>query len=162
MAIILANGKFDILHAGHFNLLMYCRKLAGENGMLIVLIDSDARIKKNHGSPPIFHQSVRKENLEMIQGQDHRWVIRERGNQPSPSFALIDSVETFDSDEELIDLIKRIGPDYLVKGDDWTGKTVIGADIVPCLLFKTVKTSLNEKMSSSTIVKTILERNGLR
>lgn len=162
MAIIVTNGKFDVLHAGHFNLLSHCRKFAGDQGMLVVLIDSDARIKTISGSKPIFSQEVRKENLEMLNGFMHRFVTKERGDQPSPSLAMIDVVEIFDSDDELIDFIGRVNPDYIVKGDDWEGKPVIGSHIAPVVFFKTVKNSISEKMSSSTIVKTILERNGLR
>lgn len=162
MAIILTNGKFDCLHAGHFNLLTYCRKFAGDQGMLVVLIDSDARIKANHGSKPIFSQEVRKENLEMLNGFTHRFVMKERSDQPTPSNAMVDLVEIFHSDDDLIDWIGRINPDFIVKGDDWQGKTIIGSHLAPVVFFKTVKNSLSEKISSSTIVKTILERNGLR
>jgi bifunctional ADP-heptose synthase (sugar kinase/adenylyltransferase) len=45
-------------------------------------------------------------------------------------FALkyVDRVETFDTAQELIDLIKGFEPDVMVKGSDYQGQPIIGAE----------------------------------
>jgi D-beta-D-heptose 7-phosphate kinase/D-beta-D-heptose 1-phosphate adenosyltransferase len=45
-------------------------------------------------------------------------------------FALkyVDRVETFDTDQELIDLIKGFKPDVMVKGSDYRDRPIIGAE----------------------------------
>jgi bifunctional ADP-heptose synthase (sugar kinase/adenylyltransferase) len=45
-------------------------------------------------------------------------------------FALkyVDRVETFDSDEELTQLIKNFNPDVMVKGSDYRDQPIIGAE----------------------------------
>jgi D-beta-D-heptose 7-phosphate kinase/D-beta-D-heptose 1-phosphate adenosyltransferase len=45
-------------------------------------------------------------------------------------FALkyVDRVETFNSDQELIDLIKSFKPDVMVKGSDYRNRPIIGAE----------------------------------
>jgi D-beta-D-heptose 7-phosphate kinase/D-beta-D-heptose 1-phosphate adenosyltransferase len=45
-------------------------------------------------------------------------------------FALksVDRVETFDSDEELTQLIKNFDPDVMVKGSDYRDRPIIGAE----------------------------------
>jgi D-beta-D-heptose 7-phosphate kinase/D-beta-D-heptose 1-phosphate adenosyltransferase len=40
----------------------------------------------------------------------------------------VDRIETFDSDQELIDLIKNFDPDVMVKGGDYRDKPIIGAE----------------------------------
>jgi bifunctional ADP-heptose synthase (sugar kinase/adenylyltransferase) len=40
----------------------------------------------------------------------------------------VDRVETFDSDEELTQLIKNFDPDVMVKGSDYRGQPIIGSE----------------------------------
>ena len=107
MTKVVVNGTFDIIHLGHLRLLDYARSLP--NSYVLVLADSDRRIKqlKGNGRP-----------------------INTEYERCSLLFALksVDRVETFDSDEELIKLIKDFEPDVMVKGSDYRGKPIIGAE----------------------------------
>lgn len=142
--IIFLNGNFDILHSGHFNLLNFCRTLAGPNGKVIVGIDSDRRISQLKGSiRPICRQDIRLINLRILKFMD------------SP---MVDEIKIFDSDEELYNLIKTTSPDIIVKGDDWKGKKVIGDDISKIHFYK-CSTNYYGKISTSKIIEMVLDKN---
>ena len=99
---VIVNGTFDILHVGHLKLLEYAKSLGDH---LTVAIDTDRRIKTKKGeSRPINNEYERKTMLEHLKS--------------------VDRVVIFDSDEELIDLVKN--SDIMVKGSDYKGKSVIG------------------------------------
>ena len=107
MTKVVVNGTFDILHLGHLKLLEYARGFP--NSYVLVLTDSDRRIKELKGNErPINNEYERSSML----------------------FALkyVDRVEIFDTDQELIDLIKRFEPDIMVKGSDYQDKPIIGAE----------------------------------
>lgn len=107
MTKVVVNGTFDIVHLGHLKLLEYARSFS--NSYVLVLTDSDRRIKQ-------------------LKGNDR--PINNEYERCSLLFALkyVDRVETFDSDEELIKLIKDFEPDVMVKGSDYQDKPIIGAD----------------------------------
>ena len=107
MTKVVVNGTFDILHLGHLKLLEYARGFP--DSYVLVLTDSDRRIKELKGNNrPINNEYERSSML----------------------FALkyVDRVEIFDTDQELIDLIKRFEPDIMVKGSDYQDKPIIGAE----------------------------------
>jgi len=102
--IAFTNGCFDILHEGHIFSLSQAAK---EADCLIVGVNSDASVTRLKG--------------------DHRPI----NNQHSRSLVLaslliVDAVITFDEDTPL-ELIKKVLPDVLVKGGDYTIDTTVGA-----------------------------------
>jgi rfaE bifunctional protein nucleotidyltransferase chain/domain len=102
MKTIFVNGTFDIVHRGHIELLNYAKSLGD---YLIVVIDSDERVKKLKGEKrPI-------NNLE-----DRLFLLK--------NLKSVDEVVSFNTDEELVDLIKKC--DIMVKGSDYKGKSVLG------------------------------------
>lgn len=106
MKKIFVNGSFDILHRGHIELLKYAKHLGD---VLVVAIDTDDRIQQLKGSSrPINNQWDRKFVLENIRS--------------------VDDVCLFGSDAELVALIQEYAPDVMVKGSDYIGKTIIGAE----------------------------------
>lgn len=107
MTKVVVNGTFDILHLGHLKLLEYASGFP--DSYVLVLIDSDRRIKE-------------------LKGNDR--PINNEYERSSMLFALkyVDRVEVFDTDQELIDLIKRFEPDIMVKGSDYQDKPIIGAE----------------------------------
>lgn len=128
---------------------MYCRELAGPHGKLIVALDTDERIKKNDPKLPIFNQDIRLINLD---------VLKVNGNP------IVDRITMFTTDDDLREIIRVNKPDYIVKGDEWKGKEIIGSDLVKgrILFYQTEKNGIADKISSSAIVKTILERYNIK
>jgi rfaE bifunctional protein nucleotidyltransferase chain/domain len=104
--VIFTNGCFDILHTGHVQLLKECKKLAGDNGKVIVGLNSDASVKKLKGeSRPVNDQESRKLLLE--------------------SLRFVDEVIIFEEETPEL-LIEKIRPDILVKGGDYSIDQIVG------------------------------------
>jgi len=108
MTTVLVNGTFDILHPGHIAMLNTARSLGN---YLVVCIDTDRRVKELKGDKrPINDQNFRRVMLSNIKA--------------------VDIVEFFDSQDELIDLIKLYKPDIMVKGSDWRGMSIVAEQYV--------------------------------
>ena len=138
--IVFSNGTLDCLHYGHFNLLSYCRKLAGYDkcSYVIVGLDSDEKVRKDKGkNRPIFSFSERREAiLKLRSDRSH----------------LVDKCVIFNTNEQLYQLIKELRPNIIVKGADWEGN-VIGSDLCE------VKYFLYESaISSSKIIERVLDK----
>ena len=104
--VIFTNGCFDILHTGHVQLLKECKKLAGDNGKVIVGLNSDASVKKIKGeSRPVNDQESRKLLLE--------------------SLRFVDEVIIFEEETPEL-LIEKIRPDILIKGGDYSIDQIVG------------------------------------
>ena len=104
MKTIFVNGTFDLLHPGHLVLLNTARSMGD---YLIVAIDSDRRVRELKGEDrPINSQQDRQTLLSNIKA--------------------VDLVDIFDTDEELIALVKLYKPDIMFKGSDWKGKPIVG------------------------------------
>lgn len=109
MTRIICNGVFDVLHFGHFELLNTAKIFPSY--FLLVLIDSDERVKQLKGSDRPYHnQYQRKSNLE--------------------SLKVVHKVEVFNSDQELNDMIKDFQPHFMLKGSDYEGRPIIGSEHV--------------------------------
>ncbi len=105
--IVFTNGCFDILHAGHVTYLQQAKQL-GDN--LIVAINDDDSVKRLKGAGrPINNALQRMAVLAGLGVVD--WVISYMDDTPER-------------------LLKKIQPDILVKGGDYTPDQVVGADIV--------------------------------
>jgi D-beta-D-heptose 7-phosphate kinase/D-beta-D-heptose 1-phosphate adenosyltransferase len=110
--IVFANGCFDLLHPGHISLLEYCSRL----GYVIVGLNSDKSVGRLKGpSRPILNQDQRRYALE--------------------SCRFVDEVFIFEDDTPL-ELIKKIKPDFIVKGAEFRDRKVVGADYAEVLLFE--------------------------
>ena len=111
MKRVFVNGTFDVLHLGHLAMLNYAKTLGDH---LVVAIDSDERVKRLKGpNRPINDVVERKVMLENLKA--------------------VDSVEIFDTDEDLINIIKTC--DIMVKGGDYKTLPIIGKEFVTVVLF---------------------------
>lgn len=130
--LVLTNGCFDLLHAGHI-LLFSASKRMGD--VLIVAIDDDESVKtlKGSGRPVLYA----KERLRILSALDD-----------------VDYVVVFSS-KELIKLIEIIQPDILTKGSNYTTSQVFGRDRVEELGGKVVLIPVTEDISSTRIIDTI-------
>ena len=106
-SIVMTNGCFDILHAGHVAYLEQARALGDR---LIVAVNSDASIKRLKGEGRPINPVERR--MAVLSG-----------------LGSVDWVLPFDEDtpENLIELFR---PDILVKGGDYRINEVVGAGIV--------------------------------
>ncbi len=105
--VVVTNGCFDLLHAGHVGYLQQAKAL-GER--LIVAVNSDASVRRLKGAGrPLNPLAARMEVLAAL--------------------AVVDWVVAFDEDtpERLICGLK---PDYLVKGGDYRPEDIAGAECV--------------------------------
>lgn len=104
--VVFTNGCFDIIHPGHIEILKFAKS---KGDKLIVGLNSDASVRKNKPGRPINNQEDRKAVLEAIK--------------------YVDEVILFDEVSPL-ELIKKLRPDVLVKGEDYTMDKICGHDIV--------------------------------
>ena len=131
MKTIFTNGCFDILHRMHVELLQFCKSRGDK---VIVGLNSDSSVKRLKGEQrPIFSQEDRKFMLE--------------------SLDCVDEVIIFEEDTPF-ELIKKIKPDYLVKGGDYKPEDVVGNNITKVIIFNynenySTTKSLNKLQNSS-------------
>jgi rfaE bifunctional protein nucleotidyltransferase chain/domain len=129
MKRVFVNGTFDILHMGHLAMLNYAKTLGDH---LVVAIDSDERVKRLKGpNRPINDVVERKVMLENLKA--------------------VDSVEIFDTDEDLINIIKTC--DIMVKGGDYKTLPIIGKEFVTVVLFERI-----DEYSSTKKIQHIIDR----
>ena len=129
---IIVNGTFDILHRGHVELLEYAKSL-GE--FLLVCIDTDRRVAELKGQDrPINNQNDRQFMLNGLKAVDAVW--------------------TFDSEADLERICKMYQPDIMVKGSDYRGKPIVGAEY--CKEIKFVE--LVDGYSTTNIIQRITNR----
>lgn len=135
MTRVFVNGTFDIVHRGHLEMLEYARSLGDE---VLVAIDTDRRVKELKGpARPVNNQNDRRYMLE--------------------SLKYVDRVCFFDSDQELIDLIKQYDVDIMVKGSDYKGYPVIGQEYCKRIEFF----KLLDEYSTSKTIQHIINRRRL-
>ncbi|MGH9930493.1 MAG: adenylyltransferase/cytidyltransferase family protein [Pyrinomonadaceae bacterium] len=105
--IVLANGCFDILHAGHVRYLAGARALGD---LLVVGINSDAQVARLKGKGrPILPEGERAELVASLQAAD---------------------LVTIFTEPTVTELLLAIKPDVHAKGTDYTEQTVPERDVV--------------------------------
>src|SRR5437762_233174 len=105
--VVLANGCFDMLHAGHVRYLEGARALGD---LLVVGINSDAQVAKLKGTGrPILPEHERAELVASLQAVD---------------------LVTIFSEPTVTELLLAIKPDVHAKGTDYTEETVPERDVV--------------------------------
>ncbi len=130
--LVLTNGCFDLLHAGHIMLFSASKQLGD---ILIVAIDDDASVKKLKGSGrPVINAKERSRILSALDAVDYVVVF---------------------SSQELIKLIEIIQPDVLTKGSNYSTTQVFGRERVEALGGKVVLIPVTEDISSTRIIDTI-------
>jgi rfaE bifunctional protein nucleotidyltransferase chain/domain len=106
-SIALANGIFDLFHVGHLRYLEGAKSLAD---VLVVAVNSDASTRRNKGpGRPVVPEAERAEIVAALSCVDH--------------------VVVFGS-KTVIPLIRKLKPDWQVKGTDYTPETIPEAEEV--------------------------------
>lgn len=105
--VVMTNGCFDILHAGH---VAYLEEAKKQGSKLIVAVNSDESVQQLKGlSRPINSLETRMAVLAGLRSVD--WVVPFSEETPAR-------------------LIETILPDVLVKGGDYTPEQIAGANTV--------------------------------
>ena len=133
--VVMTNGCFDILHAGHIAFLQEARSL-GDRLLVAVNDDDSVRRLKGEGRP-VMSLADRVALLSGLAAVD--WVV---------SFSE-DTPET---------LIAAMSPDLLVKGGDYRIEDIVGADHVRRSGGEVRVLSFLDGRSTSRIINTIRER----
>tara|TARA_R110001592_G_scaffold7161_7_gene40362 strand:- start:3488 stop:3916 length:429 start_codon:yes stop_codon:yes gene_type:complete len=132
--IIWVNGTFDVLHMGHVKLFQKAHEIACEefrsfSWKIVVGIDTDERIREAKGvGRPVNTLKNRMEFLHAIR--------------------YVDEVHAFYSDGMLDELIRINAPKFMVIGDDYIGKPIIGSEHIGEIVY----VPRYEGLSSSAII----------
>lgn len=130
--IVFTNGCFDLFHSGHLDLL---RQASAQGEVTVVGVNSDGSVKRLKGSGrPIMPLADRAAMIAAL--------------------SFVDYVVSFEEDTPL-NLIKEVQPDVLVKGEDWKGKEVVGADVVKARGGRVEFARLVPGMSTTSLIKKI-------
>ncbi len=99
--VVLANGCFDLLHAGH---VRYLFGAAGEGDVLVVALNSDESVRRNKGpGRPLQAEADRAELIAAVACVDYVTVFGE---------ATADAI------------LRALRPHVHAKGTDWTADAV--------------------------------------
>ena len=132
-SFVFTNGCFDILHVGHIRFL----KAAKSHGdFLVVGLNSDRSVRMIKGPKrPIIPQDQRAEVLSSIESVDYIIMY----DKPTP-----------------LELIVRIRPNVLVKGEDWAEDKIIGGSEVKEYGGRVERIKFTTKTSTSKIIERII------
>ena len=133
--VVLTNGCFDILHAGHVSYLQQARALGDR---LIVAVNDDASVKrlKGEGRP--------------VNPPDRRMAVL-------AGLASVDWVVPFTEDTPQR-LIARLLPDLLVKGGDYKVNEIAGGAEVIAAGGQVQVLCFEEGVSTTKIIERIMAR----
>jgi rfaE bifunctional protein nucleotidyltransferase chain/domain len=99
--VALANGVFDLFHVGHLRYLEGAKEFAD---VLVVGVNSDASTRRNKGpGRPLVPEDERAEIVAALGCVDHVVVFGSR---------------------TVVPLIRKLRPDFQVKGTDYTPETI--------------------------------------
>ena len=128
--IVFTNGCFDVIHRGHIEYLKFCK----ERGDIVVVgLNSDSSVRAIKGPDrPIHNQIDRATVLAALESVDYITIFEES----TP-----------------INLIKKVRPDVLVKGQDWEKKGIAGAEFVESYGGKVAFAPLVKGKSSTLIIE---------
>ena len=136
--VVFTNGVFDLLHTGHLALLEAAR---AEGDALIVGVNTDASARR------------------LAKGPDRPFVPEGERARMVAALACVDCVVLFDEDTPL-ELIRRLRPDVLVKGADYTRERIVGADLVEGWGGRVVRVPLVAGKSTSDLVRRLRGSRG--
>lgn len=126
--IVFTNGCFDLIHPGHIKILTSAKK---KGDVLIVGLNSDRSIKAIKGkNRPILNQKARVQILSAITPVDYLIIF----DQKTP-----------------YQIIKKIKPTIIVKGQDWPKDKIIGREFAN----KLISVKLTAGYSTTKIIEKI-------
>ncbi|PCF96258.1 bifunctional D-glycero-beta-D-manno-heptose-7-phosphate kinase/D-glycero-beta-D-manno-heptose 1-phosphate adenylyltransferase HldE [Vreelandella nigrificans] len=135
--VVMTNGCFDILHAGHVAYLEQAKRLGDR---LVVAVNDDASIGRLKGTKrPINPLNRRMQVLAGLGAVD--WVVPFSNDTPQA-------------------LIEAVLPDILVKGGDYRPEDIAGGDAVIANGGEVKVLGFEDGVSTSAMISSILDREG--
>lgn len=133
--VVFTNGCFDIVHLGHID---YLEKARQKGDKLVLGLNTDASVKKLKGEKrPLVNEYARSRMMASLQ--------------------FVDAVILFD-EETPLQLINEIMPNILVKGNDYSVETIVGAKEVLANGGSVETVDLIEGYSTTEIINKILNQ----
>lgn len=130
--IVFTNGCFDLVHAGHISSFRQARNFGD---VLVVGLNTDESIRR-----------IKGEKRPIVNMQDRIALLT--------ALDCVDFVIPFNDDTPQA-LIEQIKPDVLVKGKDWEGKEVAGAEFVRSYGGRIEFIEMEQGLSTSNIIEKI-------
>ncbi len=131
--IVMTNGCFDIIHAGHAAYLAQAKALGTR---LIVALNSDASVSRLKGQRRPIHRL-----------EDRMAVVS--------ALSAVDWVVSFDTDDPYA-LVASISPDVLVKGGDYKVDDIVGGRYVLDAGGEVLTLPIVEGVSTSAIIEKVV------
>lgn len=132
LKVVFTNGCFDILHPGH---VRYLRDAKRFGDLLVVGMNSDASVNRIKGrGRPVFGQEDRASVLAAMECVDYISFF----NEPTP-----------------LEIIRKVRPDVLVKGSDYSKEDIVGCDFVQGYGGEVATVQYHEGYSTTEIIEKI-------
>ncbi len=130
--VAFTNGCFDLLHAGHVQILSFARAQAD---LLVVGLNSDRSVRALKGERrPVYPAAERARILAALEDVDYVVVFDETRAER---------------------IIRAVRPDVLIKGEDWRGQTLDGQKFVESRGGRVVLAPLVAGKSTSATIESL-------
>lgn len=135
--IVLANGCFDVLHAGH---IRYLQGAKGLGDVLVVAVNSDASMRKiKDEGRPLLPEDARARLVAGLEAVDYVTVF---------------------SDPTVSHLLRILQPEVHAKGTDYTVETVPEREVVRSYGGEVVIVGDPKNHSTRDLIQQVLEKSG--
>jgi D-beta-D-heptose 7-phosphate kinase/D-beta-D-heptose 1-phosphate adenosyltransferase len=130
--VVFTNGCFDVVHRGHIEYLKFTKQ---QGDIAVLGLNSDSSVRTIKGPDrPINNEHDRAAVLAALETVDYITIF----DDPTP-----------------IDLIMKVRPDVLVKGEDWAEKGVVGREFVESYGGRVMLAPLLKGKSSTATIEKI-------
>ena len=129
-------GNFDLLHPGYINCFKDAKRHCDK---FIVFLQVDPSLHRKSKYKPVIPVYDRYKALKAIR--------------------YIDEVYTYQTEEELYELIKFWKPDIRILGEDYIGKPFTGDDLPPKIVYTTRSHGWSTTLLKDLITRQTIEQN---
>jgi len=132
-SVVLTNGCFDLLHAGH---AAYLEEAARLGDVLVVALNADRGVRRLKGL-----------NRPLVPQQQRAALVA--------ALACVDHVLIFEGDTPH-EILRRLRPEVLVKGGDYGVEEAVGREVVQGYGGRVCVTGRQPGLSTSRLIETVL------
>lgn len=110
--MVYVGGTFDLFHEGHEELLDVAAKIAGDEGQVIVAVNSDRFVERHKNVVPALNEVERVKDVELYMAY------------LGGVYGCTSEVIILNNDNEQKKNLSFYVPDFMLHGGDWTGEKV--------------------------------------